>query len=379
MAVYFVTGKLGNGKTLVAVSRIKMKLDKGLPVATNIDLNLLKMYGPKQRKLNVIRVPDKPTVADLEALGNANPTYDEAQNGLLVLDECGTWFNSRSWADKARGPVNDWFLHARKLGWDVLLIVQDISIIDKQARECLAEHTVFCKRLDNLHVPFFGTVWKAITGYKMRLPRVHMGRVVYGDNEQALLSDRWVYRGTELFSAYDTKQLFLRDYPHGTHSVLTPWHLVGRHLRKKTPRERMAQHTRIIWKRYSRPLVAAVGMVVGGTAVAAALSGRENLAGPVPPVQPETLIAGPQTTTVIDDEPYQEPLSELLDGYWLAGSVRKSTDAELRTFYIFKHASKPYLSSAHTQLADVRYSPMNACLVRVTRGTESVVVGCRDL
>lgn len=376
MAVYFITGKLGNGKTLVAVSRIKLKLDQCLPVATNIDLNLLNMYGPKQRKLSVIRVPDKPTADDLHALGNANRSYDESRNGLLVLDECGTWFNSRSWADKQRGPVNDWFLHARKLGWDVLLIVQDISVIDKQARECLAEHTVFCKRLDNLHVPVIGSFYKAITGYKLRLPRVHMGRVVYGDNAQAMLSDRWVYRGTDLFRAYDTKQLFLANYPHGPHSVLTPWHLVGRYQRTKTARQVMSQKTRIVWKRFSRPLSLVAGMMIGGAATAAAMVGLDspNMVAPMP-AEPLELVSH----SVIVEESAEQPLAEILAGYWLVGSMRKSKHDELHTLYIFEHDSKPFLSSAHTQLDHVRYSPMNACLLRITRGAESVVIGCRDL
>lgn len=112
MAVYVVTGKLGAGKTLVAVGKIKDKLNRGCPVATNLDLRLNKLIGEKARNTRVYRIPDKPQLADLEAIGRGNESYDEAKNGLLVLDECGTWFNSRSWADKSRQAVIDWFLHA---------------------------------------------------------------------------------------------------------------------------------------------------------------------------------------------------------------------------------------------------------------------------
>lgn len=75
-------------------------------------------HGPTD-KPRIIRMPDKPTVSDLNAIGNANPTYDEELNGLLVRDECGTWFNARGWQDMSRAPVLEWFLHARKLGWNV--------------------------------------------------------------------------------------------------------------------------------------------------------------------------------------------------------------------------------------------------------------------
>src|SRR5690606_41824258 len=51
-------------------------------------------------------------------------------------------------SDKGRTAVIDWCLHARKLGWDIIFIVQNISIVDKQARLALGEHLVICRRLD---------------------------------------------------------------------------------------------------------------------------------------------------------------------------------------------------------------------------------------
>lgn len=262
MAVYIVTGKLGNGKTLCSVGRIRDKLRAGCMVATNLDLDLVSMFGEFARHLRVLRVPDKPTRSDLDAIGCGNPTYDESLNGVLVLDECGTWFNSRNWQDKTRGDVNAWFLHARKLGWDVLLIVQDIALLDSQARDALAEHVVYCRRLDNIAVPLLGTLYKAITGYRLRMPRVHVARVSYGAEHNAPLSDRWVYRGNDLFRCYDTRQAFLRDYPHGVFSMLTPWHTVGRY---RVPRDwgYYMRITRIIWKRVKSPVAFASGVLLG--------------------------------------------------------------------------------------------------------------------
>ena len=262
MAFYFVTGKLGNGKTLSCVGRIRDKLRAGCTVATNIDIDLVAMFGSRTDKPRVIRVPDKPTVEDLQKIGNANSTYDESKNGLLVLDECGTWFNSRNWQDKSRQAVNNWMLHARKLGWDVLLIVQDISIVDSQARDALSEHTVFCKRVDNIAIPFIGTLYKSLTGSKLKLPRIHMARVVYGSTPDAMLSDRWVYRGNDLFACYDTKQAFLADYPHGVYSQLTPWHLKGRFQRPRD-KEFYMRMTKIMWKRFKSPVAMAVGVLLG--------------------------------------------------------------------------------------------------------------------
>lgn len=262
MAFYFVTGKLGNGKSLVSVSRIKDKIQQGCRIATNIDLDLVAMFGPTARNVDVIRVPDRPTIYDLNVIGNGNETYDEAKNGLLVLDECGSWFNSRNWQSKGRAEVNDWFRHARKLGWDCILIVHDISLIDNQAREALSEHVAFCKRMDNFRVPLVGGLYKTITGSRLKLPKMHVARVVYGAAPTDPLSDRWVYRGTDLYKAYDTKQIFREDYPHGPHSLLTPWHLT-RHYRAKRNWDFYMRITKIYFKKLKSPLAIFSGIVFG--------------------------------------------------------------------------------------------------------------------
>jgi len=230
MAIYVVTGKLGGGKSLISVSRIREHIQKGLPVATNLDLNLVELLGPFNRDALVYRIPDKPAAADLELLGVVDTKADESKNGLLVLDECGTWFNSRSWNDPGRKEIHEWLTHARKFGWDVIFIVQDISILDKQAREAFAEHVVYCRRLDRLSVPFVGWLVSLLTGKRFRGPRVHVATVRYGDAHDSLVVDRWFYRGTDLYRAYDTRQVFRRSYSHNVFCQLPPYLSRGRYL-----------------------------------------------------------------------------------------------------------------------------------------------------
>lgn len=262
MSFYFVTGKLGNGKTLVSVSRIKERILKGCPVATNIDINLQAMLGKMAKDVRLIRMPDKPTLFDFESIGIGNTSYDESKNGLIVLDECGTWFNARNWQDKTRQAVNNYLLHVRKLGWDVILIVQDISIVDSQAREALSEFTAFCKRMDNFQIPLLGGLYKLIFGSKLKLPRIHAARVVYGSSQTDMLSDRWVYRGTDLYSAYDTKQCFSSDYPHGAHSILPPFYL---NRRTYSPRNLafIMRITKIYLKRFHFSVFLFLGLFIG--------------------------------------------------------------------------------------------------------------------
>jgi hypothetical protein len=267
MAVYFVTGKLGSGKSLAAIHRIKEYLIKGSKVATNLDLNLDKLLGEQSKNCVAFRVPDQPTVEDFHAIGKGNESYDESKNGLLVLDECGTWFNSRNWNDKTRKAVIDWLLHARKLGWDIIFIVQDISIVDKQARLALCEHLVVCRRADKFFkIPLLETLFK-ITTFKMPKPQLHVAVVKYGDTPTSPFVDRWWYRGTDLYEAYDTKQIFSPNYSESVYSFVPPWFTHGRYRVKKTGDYYM-RLTKIYWKRFNTPLLAGFGFFCGALIVA---------------------------------------------------------------------------------------------------------------
>jgi hypothetical protein len=42
------------------------------------------------------------------------------------------------------------------------------------------------------------------------------------------VTNRAVFTGKDVEGCYDTRQVFLENYPHGSHSVLSPWHTVGR-------------------------------------------------------------------------------------------------------------------------------------------------------
>ncbi|AOE85599.1 zonular occludens toxin domain-containing protein [Pseudomonas sp. TCU-HL1] len=143
-----------------------------------------------------------------------------------MLDECGTWLNSREWNDKERRKLIDWFLHARKHRWDIIFLIQDIESCDAQIVRALCEHLVVCRRMDRFKIMGFG------------LPRFHVANVYYGRTAEVKV-DRWMYRGTDLFKAYDTRQVFrdgIEFYEQGPvdmrapYSMLSAWHLKGRYL-----------------------------------------------------------------------------------------------------------------------------------------------------
>lgn len=252
MAVYAITGKLGAGKGKAAVDQIRRYLRSGKRVATNCDLFLENLMDPLDRS-TVIRVPDKPGAVDLYMIGSGNrfvdfepcltygrdkisatapsprllPGFDEMHNGALVLDECGSWLNTRNFQDKGRAEMLEWAIHARKYGWDIFFIMQNISQVDKQLRDSLLEYVVRLNRLDRMRVPVLSPLISVMTAGAASgsMPRLHIGVVRLGASPDGLVADRWYFRGDDLNSAYNTTQVFSDSYPHGTHCLLSAWHL----------------------------------------------------------------------------------------------------------------------------------------------------------
>jgi len=231
MAVYVMTGRLGSGKTLISVKRIRDYLRNGAVVATNLDLNVEHLLPLTNKTARLIRLPDKPAVHDFIQLGEGSDSVDESKHGLIVLDELGTWLNAREWGDKGRKDVIDWLVQCRKWRWDVIFICQSVNMIDKQIRDALVELHVHCKRLDRVKIPLFGAVGRLLTLglWNGRIGKVHLGVVVDVPNSTAnspTVVDRWIYRGHDLYKAYNTEQKFSSG-GNGAFSYLTPWHLLG--------------------------------------------------------------------------------------------------------------------------------------------------------
>lgn len=239
---YFVTGRLGSGKSLYAIDRIYTALQDGLRVATNLDVYTEKMPG--HIKNGYTRLPDKPTREHLEQLGTGydmSQGYHEDKFGVLVLDECLTWLNSRAWQDKERHKVIDWFLHARKLGWSLVFILQDADFVDPQVREPLLDYHVRCRQMGRLWMPVIG---KALN---LKMPNATWATIYNGYGPTAIKQDTLIYRSKELWDYYDTRQVFqsgleivgqdLLDM-RANMTILSPWHIHGRYTQKtKTKRK----------------------------------------------------------------------------------------------------------------------------------------------
>lgn len=164
MAIELYTGFVGSGKSFHAVRRGTQLADAPFgnrEVIANFPIK------SKPKKLNFLRKKKKYNNPrwtftendDLTPEFLVNYSYDwqkkynreDVPEGqfLLIIDECGILFNSRDW--NVKGDIRkEWikfFTQSRKLGFDVILIVQDQRMLDRQIRS-LAEFEVQHKKMN---------------------------------------------------------------------------------------------------------------------------------------------------------------------------------------------------------------------------------------
>lgn len=233
MTDFAVTGKKRSGKGLFCAGLIRDALRDGRRVVTNMDIRLGALFLP-WNKSTLIRLPDTPTVDDMNAigLGYEGDDIDEDRNGIIVLDECSKFFNARQWGDKTRQPLLDWLIHSGKLRWHVYYQMQGLEQVDKQLRSSQIEYHIAVKRTDRWPIPGV-TALSKLLGLDIRFPKMHLGIIKHGCERDSMIVDRNFYRAKDLYAAYDTEQRFLdREHPDavGLHTVLSPWHVEGRYL-----------------------------------------------------------------------------------------------------------------------------------------------------
>jgi len=381
MAVYFITGVLGSGKSLVAVGKIIDYLTAGKTVATNLDIFPQKYFNHNKRKMNLIRLPDHPDIQDLDAIGRGRPVgcKDEIQNGALVLDECATWFNAQDWQNKKNTALINWMLHARKLGWDVYFLVQDIELINGQARKGLSEHVAYCSRLDRVAVPIVSFLADQL-GFNFRPPQIHLAGVYLGVAKRVKAAT-WVYRGRFLYDVYDTEQVFDPAYEHGTFCQLTPWHLKGRYLKPRNFRYFM-KLTKIVWRKYSRPAVAAFSLALGSVGSYATLIATQT---------PEQIKIAELEQKIFALEsrstPDQSPITAVLDEEGNVKAPEKPiyerlsylgfTRNDAKATYYFYDEKTGSLSSDDPVFQDFYIQQKSSCLVELRKADLLYQITCK--
>ncbi|MCL6263159.1 zonular occludens toxin domain-containing protein [Craterilacuibacter sp. RT1T] len=222
MSFYLVQGTLGDGKTSYATTRAYEYLRKGRRVAANFPLDFTE-FSRVNPDVSVTVLPDVPTSEHFYALGRGGDSEHVA--GLLILDEGVFLFNARSWNDKDRQKVIEWLALSRKLGWDVMILIQHVQALDKQIRLLFGQYLVVCRKVESLK--FFGF---------LRLKGLHMAVQRLGTDAHSPVCDRTFYKPATIGKAYDTKKLFANDGASGMYSTLTRRLAVLRYQTPKPPR-----------------------------------------------------------------------------------------------------------------------------------------------
>lgn len=118
-----------------------------------------KVKEPFNKPRWVFKTNDQMTVDFLINKSHEMGWYGKESQCLLILDEAGIIFNSRDWNVKPQ-ERKDWiaFLsQSRKFGYDVIFIVQDVRMLDRQIRS-LAEYEVQHKKINNMSLLKFSPV-----------------------------------------------------------------------------------------------------------------------------------------------------------------------------------------------------------------------------
>ena len=145
--IYFYSGRPGSGKSLHCAKMIDKYHRKGKNVICNFEVNqnfwkhkrckknkFLNDYGIIQELTN-----EELTIDFLMDFANKNHKRNKRgqiieKQTLLIIDECQTMFNSRSWNQRGRSEWVIFFTQHRKFGYTVILVSQHKDLIDKQIR-----------------------------------------------------------------------------------------------------------------------------------------------------------------------------------------------------------------------------------------------------
>jgi len=155
--ITLITGQPGAGKSMYAVKLVVDELlSSDRDIITNLAIYKLRIYKycfdkfGKEIDINRIILIENP----------GDFLKFRKKESLVVLDECQTAFNARSWKETSK-EVIDYLSQHRKLGDDVILITQDPGLIDKQFR-LLVQNSFFLKNLKYLNLGIFNLPKKIV-------------------------------------------------------------------------------------------------------------------------------------------------------------------------------------------------------------------------
>lgn len=144
--IYLYTGTPGSGKSLHVARDIISRLGRKGGLICNFPVNT--DYVKKKKGDFVFKRNSELTVDYLVDYAKKNHLRDKENQSLIVIDEAQRIFNCR---DFSRGDRPEWvtfFSEHRHFGYNVVLIVQNDRMLDRQIR-ALVEYEVKHRKVNN--------------------------------------------------------------------------------------------------------------------------------------------------------------------------------------------------------------------------------------
>ena len=192
------SGTPGSGKSLYAAYDVIRWLERGKDVIANFPIDM--DYFKSRKKIgNFVYLNNFAlTVSYLKDYAKHHHKLGKESQTLIVVDECGVLFNSRTWDRADRMEWITFFSQHRKLGYDVLLISQFDRMIDRQIRSFIETEYKF-RNLRNYKS--FGFIMSLLSGGCFV-------RVQYWYGQRIKLSSQIFRLHRKKAKIYDTMLLF---------------------------------------------------------------------------------------------------------------------------------------------------------------------------
>lgn len=207
MTIELYTGFVGSGKSYAAVKNGTVIADAPMGkrwVIANFPIKPKKKFMAKFRKEKfnnprwIHKKNDELTPEFLIEESLKNGWNKKEGSCLVIFDEAGIPFNSRSWNSPDRLAWIDFLSQSRKFGYDFIFITQHRDMMDKQIRK-LCEYEVQHKKLNNMFA------FKLLSLFKVTL----FGGISFWNgmrNERGQL--RLYFYRKNVADRYDTLKLF---------------------------------------------------------------------------------------------------------------------------------------------------------------------------
>lgn len=233
--IHFFTGTPGSGKSLHMAMIMDKQLRKGKNVIANFEINehsfdrfnnkhpgklgqfiyvsnrelLTNAYKPFKDGRRMIS-PPADSFSYIDGLyGYAQQFHKRNSRGqiiegqtMLVLDECQDLFNPRSWNRKDRLKWCSFFREHRKYGYEVYLISQDDTVIDKQIRHIL-QYEYLHRCVNNYKL--FGRLLGFMAGGKLF---VYVKRMYGVKSKDARVKSQFFTGQRKYYEFYDSYKTF---------------------------------------------------------------------------------------------------------------------------------------------------------------------------